>query len=203
MLSKLAPHGCLGCAREGDLLCPGCLAALPDAPRLKVAAGSSLDGIMASSLYKGLAKELIWKLKSSGARSAAKTMAVRMAPLLKDKTGAIFVSVPTATTRVRQRGYDQSYLLARALARQVRLPWMKCLVRMGQAHQVGANREQRRRQLQQAFRVTQKRFVRGAHIILVDDVVTTGSTLEAAAKVLKENGAACVDAITFAYAKLK
>ena len=67
------------------------------------------------------------------------------------------------------------------IGRQAHLPWLDCLARSGQAHQVGADREQRRPQLQTAFRVSQQRFVRGAHIILVDDVVTTGATLEAAA----------------------
>jgi ComF family protein len=162
-----------------------------------------LDGVTASTLYKGVAKQLIWKLKSNGAQSAAKVMAKRMAKIVQYNPDAILVSVPTATSRVRQRGYDQSYLLARALARQAGLPWLKCLVRMGQAHQVGSSRAQRKQQLKDAFRVTQKRFIKDAHLILVDDVVTTGSTLEAAAKILKQNGAVRVDAITFAYAKLK
>ena len=202
VLSKLAPHDCLGCGREGRLLCPRCLVALPAAPTL-TALSPGLDSVSAAVIYGGLAKQLVWKLKSSGAQEAALVMSERMTPLLADYKNAVLVSVPTATSRVRQRGYDQSYLLARALARKAGLPWMKCLVRMGQAHQVGANREIRRRQLKDAFRVVQQRFVSGAHIILIDDVVTTGSTLEAAARLLKHNGAARVDAITFAYAKLK
>lgn len=203
ILAKIAPHRCLGCAAEGDLFCPACLNGLPSAPLLKVNPSTALDGVIAATLYKGLAKQLIWKLKSNGAQSAAKVMAVRMTSLIKDRPSAVLVSVPTATSRVRQRGYDQSYLLARALARQAGLPWIKCLVRMGQAHQVGANRAQRHQQLNDAFRVTQQRFIKDAHLILVDDVVTTGSTLEAAAKILKQAGAAKVEAVTFAYAKLK
>jgi ComF family protein len=201
MLSKLAPHDCLGCGAEGGLLCAACLSALPPAPKL-AAAGSALDSVSAAVLYGDTAKKLVWRLKSGGAQEAAGIMAAKMVPLLAGNKRPVLVSVPTATTRVRQRGYDQAYLLARALARKAGLPWMKCLVRMGQAHQVGASREQRQRQLSSAFRVVQQRFVQGGHLVLIDDVVTTGSTLEAAAKILKEAGAARVDALTFAYATL-
>jgi ComF family protein len=201
MLAKLAPHDCLGCHSEGALLCSACLSSLSQAPKLKVLDWSALDSVAAAVLYQGLAKKLIWRLKSNGAQEAAVIMADKMASLLPTKK-CLLVSVPTATSRVRQRGYDQSYLLARALARNASLPWLNCLARMGQAHQVGSNIEQRKRQLAESFRVKQERFVKGAHLILVDDVVTTGSTLEAAAKILKQAGAARVDALTFAYAPL-
>jgi ComF family protein len=203
MLAKIAPHDCLGCGAEGRLLCRKCQASLPPAPRLSSVEGADLDAVSAAVIYQGIAKNLVWKLKSSGAQAAAVVMAEIMLPLIKNHKRVTLVSVPTATSRVRQRGYDQSRLLGRALARQAGLPWMNCLARIGQTHQVGANREQRRQQLHDAFRVAQKRLVTGKHLILVDDVVTTGSTLEAAAKILKEAGAIRVDALTFAYAKLK
>ena len=109
-------------------------------------------------------------------------------------------AAPTATSRVRQRGYDQAKLLARALARQAGLPYLDCLARVGQTHQVGATREQRLRQLQAAFRVRRPNAVRSAYLLLVDDVSTTGATLELAATILKSAGARRVDAIVFAQA---
>jgi len=159
--------------------------------------------VQARTVYRGVAKQLIWKLKSAGAQAAAEVMAAGMVALLPAGERPVIVSVPTATGRVRQRGYDQAQLLGRQLARQARLPWLACLARSGQLHQVGANRQQRRWQLHDSLRVTQRRFVRGAHIVLIDDVYTTGATLEAAAEVLIKAGAARVDGLTFAYTILE
>jgi ComF family protein len=154
--------------------------------------------VQAATVYTGAAKKLIWKLKSSGAQEAASIMASCMRQLAADRPAAVIVSIPTASTRVRQRGYDQAKLLGRELAKQAKLFWVDCLARQGQAHQVGSGREQRLLQLQGALRLTQKRFIRGAHVIIVDDVVTTGATLEAAANVLKVAGAQRIDALVFA-----
>lgn len=216
LLAAIAPHDCLGCGAEGRLLCGRCTVDMPPAlaqcyrcyaPSAggltcsDCAAASSLTALRSAVIYQGLAKKLIWRIKASGAQAAAAVMAARMAPLLERHERTVLVSVPTATSRVRQRGYDQTRLIARQLARQAGLPWLDCLRRSGQAHQVGAGRQQRRQQLQTAFRVSQQRFVRGAHIMLVDDVVTTGATLEAAAHVLLEAGATRIEAVTFAQTK--
>ena len=106
--------------------------------------------------------------------------------------------VPTATGRARQRGYDQAKLLAHELSGQIRLPYLDCLVRSGQTHQHGLSRHDSLTQLKSAYRVKRSNRVTGAHIILVDDVVTTGATLEAAAAVLQATGASRVDAVVFA-----
>ena len=112
----------------------------------------------------------------------------------------LLAPIPTATSRRRQRGYDQSVLLARHIARLTRLPYADCLVRLGQAHQVGSTRAQRLMQLQQAFRVRRSLLVKGRHIVLIDDVITTGASIEAAAAVLYEAGARSVWALAFAQA---
>ncbi len=197
--ANLAPHDCLGCGREGRLLCYACLNKLPRVGRLPV--GEHLTYLQAFTIYEGVAKKLIWKLKSGGAQAAAEDMAKALIGLLPREKKVIIVSIPTATSRVRQRGYNQAQLLGRRLGRQARLPWLDCLARSGQLHQVGANREQRRRQLQNSLWVTQRRWVRGAHIILVDDVVTTGATFEVAASLLKAAGARRVDALAFAWTR--
>ena len=97
LLSKLAPHDCLGCGAEGRLLCVGCLHSLPASPALKLSEGSPLDNMAAAVIYKSLAKQLIWKLKSNGAQEAAILMAEAMAPLVSSR--GVFVTVPTATSR--------------------------------------------------------------------------------------------------------
>jgi ComF family protein len=197
---------CYRCRRpmKASLTCPACLAATP------------LYRVRAAAVYAGPAKDLVWKLKFGQAQGAARELAALMVPLL-DVAGPsqdageplgghsrasrgdyLIVPVPTATSRQRQRGYDQARLLAREVARQVRLPCVDALARHSQAHQVGAGRQQRRQQLSGAFRVTRPRLVRGARVILVDDVVTTGATLEAAAAALRQAGAAHIEAVTFA-----
>jgi ComF family protein len=201
LIAKIAPHDCLGCGAEGDLLCAACLKRLPPAKEQPPNPENHLDGVRSAALYQGVAKTLVWQLKSAGVQSAAGLMASKMKQLVTDCSEVIIVPVPTAASRVRQRGYNQAALLARALARQARLPCVDCLARHGQAHQVGATRAERLRQLNGALRVTKQSVIKNAHIILVDDVVTTGATLEAAAAVLKAAGARHVEAVTFAQAE--
>jgi ComF family protein len=126
-------------------------------------------------------------------------MAERMVSYI-DSENVVIVHVPTASSRVRRRGYDQARLLARAISKHTGLPHRPLLTRMGQHHQVGARREQRVTQLASAFRVSNPKPVDGNHIILIDDVLTTGATLEAAARALKAAGAKRVDGLVFAQA---
>jgi ComF family protein len=213
LLAVLAPYECLGCAAEGNLLCEACtqqLTVLPErcyrCSRLSAGSLTCSDCRLASNLYRiragaaysGVAKDLVWRLKSAGALAATRQMAMCLSPLLASEPGLTIVPVPTATSRVRGRGYDQAKLLARELSRQTRLPYLDCLARRGYTHQVGASRQQRLSQLNGAFRAKSPEKVHGTHILLVDDVVTTGATLEAAAALLAANGVARVSAIVFA-----
>lgn len=212
LISLVAPYECLGCGAEGPLLCRSCTELLPELPPhcylcrklspdsltcTSCRPTSHLKRVQAATTYEGIAKDMVWRLKFGAAQSLAKVMASAMIPLLPDAPVYI-VPVPTATSRIRQRGYDQATLLAKELSRQTGLSLACLLARSGQAHQVGANRQQRLKQLAGAFRVTKSKLVQEAHIILIDDVVTTGATLEAAASVLRQAGAVRIEAIVFA-----
>ena len=96
------------------------------------------------------------------------------------------------------RGYDHAALLARELARHTELTTMPVLRRVGQTRQVGATRSQRLKQLEGAFYVRRPEEIQGKKILLVDDLVTTGATLEAAARCLRLAGARTVSAVVFA-----
>lgn len=215
LIGIVAPYDCLSCGVEGRLLCAGCRAqlhpAVPCCYRCRLPASESntcencratspLRQVLAVTTYEKVAKDLVWRLKFAHAQGAAREIAAMMQQQL---TGAqeikyLIVPVPTATTRVRQRGYDQARLLARELAHVSRIPCVDLLIRQSQAHQVGASRQQRQQQLTGAFRIAKPRFARKAHILLIDDVVTTGATLEAAARCLQAAGAASISALVFA-----
>lgn len=189
----------------------------PDVPQCYRCRAVNLDGrtcrscrsqakvfrVRAFTSYKVLAKRLVWRLKFQRAGAAGAEIGRMLAPLLSEDflpEDMVIVHIPTATSRVRRRGYDQAALIARELARCSGAPYRPLLSRSGQHKQVGASREKRKSQLEQAFQVRRPRHAQGKHIVLVDDVVTTGATLEAAANVLKQAGAKRVEAIVFARA---
>lgn len=215
LLGLLAPFTCLSCGEEGSLLCDWCrpdtLLPLPSrCYRCMTATTESavcatcrkqtrLRHVWVATEYEGAAKQLVSRLKFERASAAADVMAVQLdavLPYLPPDT--VVVHVPTATSRVRMRGYDQAQLVARALARRRGWRAMQLLARLGQTRQVGAVRETRRRQLQQAYLPRNHAAIRGAKLLLIDDVLTTGATIEAAARTLREAGAQQVDAALFA-----
>jgi predicted amidophosphoribosyltransferase len=137
----------------------------------------------------GSASSIVHALKYQGWWKVADGMAERMARLdwpadvIAERNA--LVPVPLAPARERERGFNQSRMLADALARRWRLPvW-----------------EQRQDNVSNAFRAAgDRREMRGAHVILVDDVVTTAATLVSCAAALHAGGARIVSLITFARA---
>ena len=94
----------------------------------------------------------------------------------------------------------QIRLIAKALARRTGLPYAPALRRLGQHHQVGSNRQQRRAQLKQAYRCVQNYAIQDQHVLLIDDVLTTGATLEAAGDAILASAAKRVSGLVFAQA---
>ncbi|SRR6266568_3979600 len=213
-IALIAPHDCLVCGTEGRLLCAACAAQLPMAvsrcyrcqratPDFRTCTScqtSPLHAARAVTPYQDIAKALVWRLKFGRAQAAARDIA----PLLRLPSDAgherLLVHVPTATSRVRQRGYDQARLIARRVSALHGIVCVPALVRHGQQRQVGMSGDARREQLRGAFRVTLPGLVSGKHVILIDDVLTSGASLESAAAALKQAGTWRVDACVFAQA---
>lgn len=210
IISLIAPHQCVGCGREGSLLCDPCrnTASIKNERCKKCmyefknhgcVCFAPITRVYAATSYAVVPRQLVAKLKFERARAAAAIIAELSAPLVPTETTVISFA-PTANSRVRMRGYDQSRLIARRVAQYSNKPMLPLLARTSEVRQVGASAEVRRLQLQGAFRPTSLSVIKDSHIVLIDDVMTTGSTLQAAAKVLVENGASRVDALVFSVA---
>ena len=127
------------------------------------------------------------------------TFATARATLASD----LIIPVPLHPRRERQRGFNQARLIARRIAREFALTLDdRSLVRVkySEQHRAGLDAIDRARSVARAFRVARPDHVRGASVLLVDDVLTTGSTLAAAAAALLDGGAARVNVITIARA---
>lgn len=153
----------------------------------------------------GSGPALVHALKYQGWRGVAVAMGRRMARLswpddvLSER--AALVPIPLSRTRLRERGYNQAQCLADAIAPMWHCPvWSDVLVRMRDTQsQVRLTPSERAVNVSRAFAVPQGRLaqLRGAHLVLVDDVVTTAATLNAAAEALVAGGARIVSAVTF------
>jgi ComF family protein len=109
------------------------------------------------------------------------------------------VPVPLHPTRLRERGFNQADALAETLSKRTRLPVLRCIQRRRYTStQTQFDRVERMQNLRNAFALRKSNDVRGKHLVLLDDVLTTGSTLHECALVLRAAGAESVRAITVA-----
>lgn len=215
LVAVIAPHECLVCGVEDYVLCPWCAPdALPPLPPRcykcralsdgwrtcgKCRRTSALRAVVVRTDYASVAQQLIHDMKFERVRAAAEPIARSFDDdTLYIPDLAIVTEAPTASSRVRQRGYDQARCIAKELARQRGAVYQGLLRRVGQSRQVGASRSARREQAQHFFEVGNSPAVRGKDVFVVDDVLTTGATLEAAAYCLKKAGARTVTGIVFA-----
>ncbi|MDR0840582.1 MAG: ComF family protein [Christensenellaceae bacterium] len=177
-------------------LCEACAALLCPAPPLPLP--SHLDGLRAGLLYDEHASALMHRFKYSGARYMAGTLAYFMQT--EDAADAI-VPVPLYPKRQKRRGYNQSLLLAQALSNRLGIPvHAEFLSRTRDtASQTTLRRAARADNVRGAFRASPG--VAGLRLLLLDDVVTTGATLNECAAALKAQGALSVSALTVCAAK--
>ena len=162
------------------------------------------DRARSAVAYTDLARLLVSKMKYSDRPEIALFCARMMVAAGHELLGpdAALVPVPLHRARQHQRRYNQSAELARAIARLVNAPLNTDLIvrHRRTIQQVGLNAGQRARNVEGAFRVDLTKLDRleGRRVVLVDDVLTTGATVSAAAKALKRAGVSQVDVLSFA-----
>ena len=153
--------------------------------------------------YEGNLKRAVQRLKFYGKRELAGNLADIMFQLVAKnqyymKT-EIITPVPLSTERIRQRGFNQAELLAFELAGRMALPHLPLLRKVRETSpQTALGRSGRKENLVGSFKITQPEVVRGKTILVVDDVITTGNTLDIVSEVLMSSGAATVICITAA-----
>jgi len=159
--------------------------------------------VLAAGPYQGPLRKAIHSFKYQGQRAGATDLAALLVPQLHrlPATNLRIVPVPLHRRRELARGYNQSALLARALARHLEVKSDDKLLRRVRhtAPQVGLNRAARAHNLRAAFTADPARC-RGQAIVLIDDVCTTGATLHAAAEAAVAAGATRVYALVLARA---
>jgi ComF family protein len=151
------------------------------------------------------ASSIVHALKYSGWSNIAREMGDRMSriswPLDVIEERAALIPVPLGSARKRERGYNQSELLARGLATRWKIPvWPNVVLRARETEsQTRLTPEERQGNVAGSFRISDEGIgmVSGAHVVVVDDVVTTGATLNECAKALFDAGARIISYVTF------
>jgi ComF family protein len=212
-LNLLFPPRCIICHQSGSCLCPACQDTIDyirppvcprcghptSVPRLCHScrkAPPQIDGIRAVGYLEGTLRTAIHRFKYSNMRLLAAPLGRLMRQyLLQNQLPVdIMVPVPLHPHRLRERGYNQAALLAKEVEKALGLPLLEgALVRVRSTRpQIGLNARERRENVREAFRCVDRGVMNGRRILLVDDVCTTGATLEACSLALREKGVGAV-----------
>ena len=197
---------CTRCgAPFGADLCTECAPAASDGPRPPAAC----DRVLAVAGFDGPVPRIVRAYKDAGERRLAGSIAEMLLDAAEhaelaapDRYGGLLASadavafVPATAEAFRRRGFDHMEAVARALADLSGIPLLDCLAKHGRADQRRLDRAGRLASSAGAYEVVAD--VRAARLLLVDDVITTGATMEAAAAALKRAGAARVDVLALA-----
>ena len=187
----LIPLCCVVCGGHGALLCAGCDRRLEPAPPLPPPPG--VDAARALFIYDELGSRVLGALKYAGAHRLVGLLGPRLAALAGGRPQVVTWAPATPANR-RRRGYDQGQLLAREVAGHLGAPTRRLLRRSRDMAQTARGRQGR----SEGPRLACRRPV-PHRVLVVDDVLTTGSTVAVAAGLLRHRGAAEVEVLTLAW----
>jgi ComF family protein len=158
------------------------------------------DAVYSYGSYEGTLRALVHLFKYSGVRPLARPLGRFLVQALPREAGFdVIVPMPLHWFKQWQRGFNQSDLLAREIGKKWHVP-VRSVIRRRKATrpQAGLTNAKRRANMQGAFQIPRGRSLAGMRVLLVDDVVTTGATASACARVLKRAGAAHVALLALA-----
>jgi ComF family protein len=233
ILNAIFPQFCVGCSQEGALICEDCLSTIAIAeyqfcpfcskPRRVFGNGKCpvhrnhfLDKLFSATSYEdNLVKKMLISFKYE---PFLKTLAKPLSDLIiahillsesknlfQNAQNSIFIAMPLFSRRERWRGYNQSELLAKKLSVYFKIPLLSNnLIKIKKTcSQTELSREQRRKNIKNVFRLKNPEQVRDKTVFLIDDIFTTGATMEETSRVLKLARASSVYGITIAREGLK
>ena len=218
LLDWLFPPTCLGCGEEGVFICSDCFSKIRLVPRdvckycgsftSKNGKCSNCDyknlpyvGFRAFAYYDGVVRKAIHHLKYQNDLTIGRYLAgwLQLVYQRTDWEVDLIVPIPIGEQKRQERGYNQAERLAKPLSELLEIPFTsEALIRINEiSSQVGLNHEQRQANVRQAF-VARAHEVKDKRVLLIDDVFTSGATMEAAATELVAAGAKKVFCLTVA-----
>jgi ComF family protein len=215
LLEIFFPKFCFRCQREGSYLCQDCLATLdilentfclcekpsrlPQAGKCRNCSFLHIDGLYFAVSYKNsLIKTLVHQFKYEPytkelANPLASLIITHFNLIQKDFSPEryILIPVPLAKKKLKKRGYNQSEEIAKELSKNIGLPlFTDCLQKEKETPaQMELKKEERLKNIKGAFSVSNLEKIKNKKILLIDDIYTTGATMEECARILKHAGA--------------
>lgn len=220
VLDFIYPKECVGCGKEGNWLCDNCRKKIV---KIKTSycpfcrqitqkgqfcsncrRKTALTGIIISAHYReGPLKEMIHAYKYDSIRALGQELAEIICERLKNNLPSgekIVIPIPLHSKKEKERGFNQALFLAQIISQKLNLPLEKnTLIRTKNTKaQIKLKKKERIKNMRRAFVCSLPQKVRGKTILLIDDVATTGTTLNEAAKILRKFGARQVWGVTIA-----
>lgn len=199
---------CRNCEKDYDkLLRETCFSCGAEAPFCRCDTDVSIGSDRQTSLFflrSGFSRRLVYSLKRQGRRRTVDFLTGELAEVVDRAKGETNLSafvityIPRRKKSIRHYGFDQTELLATALSKRLSIPLVRAFRHTGRAVQKKKSKRDRKENAEKSYVLLPSVPVEGKNWILLDDVITTGSTMRAGARLLKQNGAGIVWAISVA-----
>jgi competence protein ComFC len=201
LVELLFPKFCFGCQKEGSYLCSDCRATLEILSEHRKYSGENLTDLFWAVPYQGfLIKRLIHSFKYEPfAKELSRALSlliinhfqlIENPPSFLTERDFILIPVPLYKKRLKWRGFNQAEKIGRELSSYLKMPLISdSLVKIKETPpQVELAAEARKENIREAFLIKKRERINGRKVLLVDDIFTTGSTIEEAARILKKEG---------------